>query len=292
VKVPWSGDKCIICLASDALSEEHVIPAALGGNLKCDFLCKPCNDLFGSSFEAKARTDPAIRIAVAQLRAEIPLIHDRVEDGQQYFAQSGPARVGAIFRQGELKPQPSKHVDGSLMMPSNDAPAHIERILVKDGHPPELVQAALIKFAAAPEGQSVELLPGVSIINWPTDEARLDLSRGTPLNDLIVVKIAFEFLALMSSTAICNDTLQLNEVRCALKCARGSDAFGVERLVGQGYAPFHGICFEGNDPYAKIQVRLFGRLAYRIHFRRLSLEQRKIVYTQNLKSGHEHLREY
>src|SRR3954454_16535021 len=121
MKVPWFEDRCIICLGNDALSEEHLIPAALGGNLKCDFLCKSCNDLFGSSFEAKARTDPAIRIAVAQLRDEIPAIHNRVEDGQHYFAQSGPARVGAIFRQGELKPQPSKHVDDSLMMPSNDA---------------------------------------------------------------------------------------------------------------------------------------------------------------------------
>jgi hypothetical protein len=100
VKVPWFGDRCIICLGNNVLSEEHVIPEALGGALKCDFLCKPCNELFGSSFEAKAKTDPAIRIAVAKLRSEIPLIHDHVEDGQQYFAQSGPARVGGVFREG------------------------------------------------------------------------------------------------------------------------------------------------------------------------------------------------
>jgi hypothetical protein len=269
-----------------------VIPAALGGDLKCDFLCKPCNDVFGSSFEAKARTDPAIRIAVAELRPEIPLIHDRVEDGQQYFAQSGPARVGGIFRQGAVTPLPSEHSDGSLMVPTNDAPEHIERILVKDGHTPEFVQAAPMKFAVAPEGQRVKLSPSVSIINWPTDKAKGDFSRGTPLNDLVVVKIAFEFLALISGTEICNDTAQLNEVRHALKCARGSAALSVERLLAQDYAPFHGICFEGNDPYVKIQVRLFGRLAYRVHFRRLSLDQRKIIYTHNLKSGHEDVREY
>jgi hypothetical protein len=67
-------------------------------------------------------------------------------------------------------------------------------------------------------------------------------------------------------------------------------AFSVERLLAQDYAPFHGICFEGNDPYVKIQVRLFGRLAYRVHFRRLSLDQRKIVYTHNLKSGDQDVR--
>jgi hypothetical protein len=221
MKVPWFGDRCIICLGNDALSEEHVIPAALGGDLKCDFLCKPCNDLFGSSFEAKARTDPAIRIAVANLRSEIPLIHDHVENGQKYFAQSGPARVRGIFRQGTVTPRPSKHIDGSLMVPTDDAPEHIERILEKGGHAPELIQAALVRLAAAPERQKVELAPGISIINWPTDGAKRDLSRGIPLNDLVVVKIAFEFLALMSGTAICNDTRQLNEVRRALKSARG-----------------------------------------------------------------------
>ena len=101
MKVPWLDDKCIICLGHDALSEEHVIPAALGGDLKCDFLCKPWNDRFGASFEARktdpairtakarAKTDPAIRTAVAALRSEIPVIHDGVEDGQQYFAQFG-----------------------------------------------------------------------------------------------------------------------------------------------------------------------------------------------------------
>ena len=88
-----------------------------------------------------------------------------------------------------------------------------------------------MKLAAAPEGQRVELSPDVSIINWPTDEAKPDLSRGTSLNDLVAVKVAFEFLALISGPAICDDTSKLNEVRDALKCARDSDAFSVDPLV-------------------------------------------------------------
>jgi hypothetical protein len=294
MKIPWLGDRCIICLENDALSEEHVIPAALGGDLTCDFLCKPCNDVFGSSFEAKAKTDPAIRIAVAKLRPEIPLIHDRVEDGQRYFTQSGPARVRGVFRQGAVTPLPSRHDDGSLMVPINDAQGDIERILQRAGHAPELVQIALKRLAAAPEGQRVELAPDVHIINWPTDIAKRDLSQGIPLDDLVVVKIAFEFLALMSDAAICDSTPQLDEIRCALKCAGSSPSFSVERLVtiARDYEPFHGICFEGNDPYATIQVRLFGKLAYRVHFQHLSLDRPKIIYTHDLKSGHQDVRKY
>jgi hypothetical protein len=55
--------------------------------------------------------------------------------------------------------------------------------------------------------------------------------------------------------------------------------------MGPNYAPFHGLCFEGNDPYARIQVRLFGRLAFRIHLLHLALEAPKIVYTHDLKTG-------
>jgi hypothetical protein len=256
--------------------------------LTCDFLYKPCND--GSSFEAKAKTDPAIRIAVAKLRSEIPLLHGQIEEGQHYSAQSGPAR--GIYQQGAVTPRTFRHDDGSLIASSSDAQEHIERILIKDGHTPDFVQAASKKFATAPEMQTVELSPGVSIINWPSDNAKPDFSRGIPVDDLLVVKISFEFSALLSGTAICNDSPHLNEVRHALNCAHPSAAFTVERLEAKDYAAFHGVCFEGNDPYAKIQVRLFGRLAYRVHFRFLSLDQRKIVYTHNLKSGVQDFREY
>jgi hypothetical protein len=72
---------------------------------------------------------------------------------------------------GAPLPPPSTRSDAALPAPPN-APAHIERRLVKGGHAPAFVQAALTKLAAAPEGQSVELSPDVSIINWPTDEAK------------------------------------------------------------------------------------------------------------------------
>jgi hypothetical protein len=265
------------------------MPEAIGGDLTCNFLCKPCNDVFGSSFEAKAKTDPAIRIAVRNLRSEIPIIHDRVEEGQPYYAESGPAR--GIYRKGAVTPRTSRHDDGSLITSPSDALEHIKRILIKDGHPPDFVQAALKKVATSPEMERVELSSGVSIINWPSDNAKPDFSRGTPLDDLVAVKIAFEFFALLSGTAICNDDPQLNEVRDALKCAQTSAAFSVERLLAKDYASFHGICFEGNDPHAKIQVRLFGKLSYRVHFRRLALDQRKIVYTHDLKSRHEDVHE-
>jgi hypothetical protein len=174
------------------------------------------------------------------------------------------------------------------MVPSNDAPEHIERMLKRDGHDTEFVAAALARHQAAPEGQPIELSTTVKIVNWQTDRAELDLSGAPSLDELVLVKIGFEFLAVLAGTAIYGKTPHLNEIRRALKCGRTvSDAVRIERLLAPDYGPFHGICFEGNDPYVKIQVRLFGKLAYRIHFRRLALDQVKIMYTHNLKSGAE-----
>jgi hypothetical protein len=136
------------------------------------------------------------------------------------------------------------------------------------------------------------LSKNVSIINWPLDKAELDLSRGASLHELVAGKIAFEFLALLSGTVICKDVPQLTGIRHALmECHHGSEVFNVERLLAPDYAPIHGICFEGNQPHATIQVRLFGKLAFRVHFRRLALSQPKIVYTHYLKSGEEYVRE-
>jgi hypothetical protein len=138
------------------------------------------------------------------------------------------------------------------------------------------------------------LSPSLSFVNWPTDLVSLDFHDASPLNVLVAVKIAFEFLALLSGTAICMISPQLNTVRSALKRQdKKTDAFDVEPLVAPNYAPFHGICFDGNDPYVKIQVRLFGKLAYRVHLRHLALKSiPRIVYTHNLKSGEEEVRKW
>jgi hypothetical protein len=127
------------------LSEEHVIPASLGGDLKCEFLCKSCNDRFGSGFEAKAKSDPAIRLAVARLQAEIPELHSSIEHGQEYVAYSGAGRIRGTFRKaaGEVRAKASRLDDGSLIVPMRDASGHIEKILKRDGHDSKFIQRAL-----------------------------------------------------------------------------------------------------------------------------------------------------
>jgi len=285
MKIPWSGCQCIICLQDRPLSEEHVIPRSLGGDLTCNFICKPCNDLFGSTFEASAKIDPVIRLAAGYLRDKLPAAtYQQIEDGQLWTAKNGPVPVRAIYRAGSLIPKPFRHTDGSLMVPTKDAAGHIERMATRRGYGSEIVRAAAASVASMPERMRIELLPGISLINWPTDEPMPDLS-GRPLDDLVLVKTAFEFVALILDTAIYADTPHLGEIREALTGNSKAGGFRVERFMASDYASFHGVCFEGNDPHARIQIRLFGKLAFRIHFLHLALDAPKIVYTHNLKTG-------
>ena len=108
------------------------------------------------------------------------------------------------------------------------------------------------------------------------------------LNPLIPVKSAYEFLALHVGTAIYQDTPPLKAIRKLLRDG-GTDVqqAEIERLHAPDAKPFHGLVFEGNHPYAKVQVRLFGQLAFRVHFKRLSIAGPRGMYTHDLTSNEE-----
>ena len=106
------------------------------------------------------------------------------------------------------------------------------------------------------------------------------------MNLLIPVKIAYEFLACHLDSAIYGEEKQLSEIRDSLfKCELNPDVIQVERLISNKYEPIHGICFEGNDPYAKVQIRLFGWLAFRVHFLHLSVGGPRFMYTHQLDAN-------
>ncbi len=292
MRVPWTESRCIVCLDTAPLTEEHVIPRALGGKLTCCFLCKPCNDRLGIGIEAGAKADPSIRLAALALRPEAPSVTALVEDGQHYVLESGPAKLRAKLVGGELRGRSIGLEDGSLMQPMDLARATVERMLVKDGHGPDYVAQAMVRFDAAPEGVKVELAPDLKIINWPIKSAQPDLSKAELVDELLLVKIAFEFFALMVEGVIYENAPQLDELRHALSVGEYSEeAFSVERFMADSRAPINGICYEGSDPHARFQVRLFGKRAYRVQFHKIASAAPRTVYTHNLAAGWEDVRE-
>lgn len=216
--IPRFEERCISCLRAPPFEDgqgftcEHVIPRALGGILRCEFLCGKCNAEYGHTFERKTRRDPAIRRAIWGLRNELPHLFRKIEKGQPKIRDAN----------------------------GNDLP---------------------------------------------------DLSKGETLTPLVSLKIAYEFACLsFGSPMLANDNPALREIRRTLiQGDIDAPVFRVQEMIAKDRTPrpFHGIAFEGNDPHAVIQVRLFGYLAYRVHFPNLAIQKEPFGYTHALDHGQE-----
>ena len=185
----------------------------------------------------------------------------------------------------------TKLSDGSLIQATPAAVKSIRSLLTREGLPDAKVAAALRSFEEAPENIKLILSPGIEAVKWSVTGLRPSLD-GPLLNLLVPVKSAYEFLALHVGTAICQDTPSLSAIRKVLHETRlDTRHVEVERLHAQDAKPFHGLVFEGNIPYAKVQVRLFGQLAFRVHFKSLSVAGPGGMYTHELPSNQEHVRQ-
>ena len=250
-------------------------------------LCRDCNSGLGHRLEGKAKTDPTIRLLVKSLRDSIPGLAASLEEGQKFFTTgTGPPSTGFV-KGGQFKVSSSKLPDGSLIQDTPLATSTVRKMLQREGLEPHEIESAVARFVLAPDDTRVDLSPNIEVVKWSVTGLKLSLD-GPLLNPLVPAKSAYEFLALHVGAAIIQDTPPLRAIRSALKSGQlGERDLLVERLHAPEAKPFHGLVFEGNTPYAKVQVRLFGKLAFRVHFKRLSVAGARGMYTHDLSANHE-----
>lgn len=162
-------------------------------------------------------------------------------------------------------------------------------MLERDNHDETAIAEALRIFAVAPENTRVALSDTIEIVKWSIEKIQPALD-GPLMNPVVPIKSAYEFLALHLNTAIYEDVPPLAAIRNVLSGAELDERYlQVERLHAPGAKPFHGLVFEGNSPYAIVQMRLFGQLAFRVHFKTLSVGGPQFVYTHDLVTNSEHV---
>src|SRR5262249_5927059 len=191
----WTGNRCLLCLEEAPLSKEHLIPKALGGILMCTFLCTHCNSTLGSSFEAAARTDPSIRIAVHNLQAQMPELAKKLSEDQPVLVQGPGGQERGKIRRGELRIKSRSVADGSLIQPTDHARQSVETILRKSGIGEVPLAEALRKFDETPDNHKITLAPGLEVVKWSIEQIDLDLSNSRLMSPMVPLKIGFEFLA-------------------------------------------------------------------------------------------------
>ena len=288
MQIPWTGKRCILCLKEAPLSAEHLIPDALGGVLTCDFLCRDCNSTLGYSFEAEARTDPDIQLARHKLQGQMSdELAQKLFEGQSVLIQGPGWQEPGKIRKGEprVKSRVERYAPDitSYIQPADTAVKSEKNMMKEEGIDENSIAKVLRMVDEAPSDRKVTLTPNLEVIKWSYEKITLDLSNNKTMSPLVPLKIAYEFLAWQVSTAIYNEIQALQELRAVLQEATEEDpCFKVERLHAPEYEPFHGICFEGNDPYAQVQIRLFGHLAFRVHFLKLSVSGPRGMYWQSV----------
>lgn len=280
-----------MCLEEKELTLEHLIPEAIGGRLTSKFLCKACNSCLGYRLEGQVKADPTIRLLVGGMRTRIAVVAEKVETGQRYEVKGDGPPTAAFLINGELRVRASRLPDGSLVQDTRDAAATIEGMLRREAKQGDDISAAKHRFNAAPENTPIELSPSLTVVKWAVEKVEPSLD-GPLLNPMVPAKTAYEFLALHLGGAIYERAPSLDAIRVALHTGAMNDQhIQVERLHAPEAKPFHGIVFEGNSPYAKVQVRLFGKLAFRVHFRHLSVGGSRASYTHDLESNEEDILE-
>jgi len=288
MQVLWDKDSCILCLRTGPLTIEHIIPQAVGGILTAPFLCKPCNDKLGARVEAAVKEDPSIQLAIEALHNRLPKLAATITEGQAYIANSPRGKVQGVLKKGGFQVRTTRDTDGSIIQPTPKGRQHIEKRLRKSGADEGTIQLSLRRFDDVPDNVPIQINEKLSVVKWSIGHLTPTLT-GQLLKDEVLLKIAFEFLACHLYTAIYCDDYPLSEIRKILSGEKAAqdvqDSYRVERLHGKNYQAFHGLAFEGNKPHAIVQIRLFGWLAFRVHFLRIAVEGPRFIYTHKLDQG-------
>jgi hypothetical protein len=215
----------------------------------------------------------------------------RILSAKQPYLIDGPGGVAkGYLLNGEFMVAAEKKPDGSLIQETHEARRTIDTILFREGHDAPFRADALRRLDEAPANVRVSISPTLEAVKWQGSELKLALD-GPLMDPAVAVKTAYEFLACHLGADIYGDHSTLVECRRMLRDGTLDPSWiSVDRLHADKAQAFHGLVFEGNSPHATVQIRLFGKLAFRVHFLRLALGGPRFQYTHYLTDNSEQVR--
>ena len=108
------------------------------------------------------------------------------------------------------------------------------------------------------------------------------------MDPVVPAKIAFEFLALHYGGSIYENRPQFESIRYQLLAGKLSEGdVHVERLEAKNTRLFHRLLFDGNNPGARFQIKLFGGLDYFVSFPCIPVRPPCYWYDHDLMSNNE-----
>ena len=281
--VKFEFEKCILCLERPADSWEHVIPQSLGGRLEARLLCTDCNNKFGSQFVSALRSDPSIRMALENLKGELPDLYYGAQDGLPFAGKAADGSIVRSSRKGNRwRTLNGPGVRGSRIQDTRDARKALERILTKQGLSDQEVNWWAWKFDSLDEDIPLVLPDGKTFVKRDIPPLIPELTAQF-VSERVPALIAYAFLALLIGNLIYQDNF--NEIRQFIRWGICSDRYTVQRLSSGKYVPAHAIDLQSEESHFTVFVRFFRWLVFAIKFDRFVYLAHDAVYFEDLRQG-------
>jgi len=284
MKVNRSFSACIVCLDAEPDSWEHIFPKFLGGRLQARLLCTRCNNTFGSSLVASAKSDASIRLALEDLKDKIPKVANQALNKSTFVGDADDgSTIRVTRRKGETLVLPSRGPEGQLNFDTSEAVAHIKRIMLKSGATSDDVENIQRRFADLPNSEPISLTPDRIVVKKPLPTLKPELSSKS-LDDRLVVLMALEFFAIVVGDHIYNRNF--DSARTFIMNGTNSNDFEIEpQQAGKTYGTIHAIFIEPSDEGLAIQIRLFRWLSYRIIFKEIKYNGPDCIYFEDISDS-------
>jgi len=284
MKVDFNFHKCICCLENPTDSWEHIIPECIGGRLQLKMLCTSCNNDLGSKLVSKVKADPSIRLAVSNLKSEIPELFEAIEHDQEYVTKDKNNNLIKLkYKNSKLEIIAHKKEDGSIIEDTKKAVRNLKKQLQKEGFSEDEIADKIQLFQASEDDKVISLTKSMRVVKRSI-ESPFPYLKGPPLDEKFIALVGYEFLSLAIGNLITHRKLDF--IRKFIKEGEKSQHLNIEHLMTRCYEPHHTIYPEFLETEVIININLFGWMLYKIH---LNLGSPKIpspdlVYLEDLKN--------
>jgi hypothetical protein len=281
-------DKCILCLGEGPLTEEHLVPACIGGSFQIKALCAKCNNGRGSELVAGIYNDPSIRLAVDQVRSVVPGFVQEIGAERFYFSKTPDEQLLRLSAKGKSERVLPAHRNGEIVIQDvREMPRTLEGRMTKAGLSRERIEAVLKDFHRAGNNEPV-VVPEIDLVAikrpMPTD-LKVDLDhRAKSLDHGLVALMAFEFLASIIGTEVYAD--EFEPIRNYILLGTPTDRVSIEPFLVRKTEPLHYLHLEPlPGGIVQVDIGFFRSSVYRVKLSGLRPLDAHMVYEEDLEAG-------
>jgi HNH endonuclease len=274
MELVWPHRRCILCCREHDIdrvpfSQAHLIPESIGGFAWAWTKCKECNEQVGHSIESAVVKDDGVRIAIDNLRSQLPELARKFDRRTRWIADTANGLIEARWREGAFDLLTAKDEESGARRQSKErARAGLAKRLQREQRGDAEIEAALALFDAAESGVPFDIYGETFEHGTVGSGFRLPLD-GAPVSDAFPSLIAFHFLALSLGESVYD--ARLNTLRKAIRQGEPqSDWHVAESGFERRYVPEHLVGFAQCEPHVVVRVQLFGWSVWRVHFPRLA----------------------